>query len=135
MEKWTQWKPLPNLAHKYLIENVNDHKNGLSIILSEYKNESVKLHLEFEGIVESYTKTDETFIGSTLSNLENRYGGSFYGDWTFFKVENSSSIRLLSEQSYGIADSRDLMHFSILAIDSMLDIITGSEPKITLIHT
>jgi len=70
---------------------------------------------------------------SVINKIDERYGTEFYAEWTFFKVTNSEYIQWLSEQSYGIAESESLIHFSILAGDSIVDVIAAYEPKITII--
>jgi hypothetical protein len=47
-----------------------------------------------------------------------------------FKVANSEYLEWISNQSYGIAETEKLTHFSIIAVDSIIDIIAAYEPKI-----
>jgi len=130
MEKWIKWEPITNLSDTYYIDSIIDDCDGLKIVLSESKNEHNKLSIIFESSVDFYAKTDETFVGSIINELNQLYGTKFYSEWTFFKRINSDHIQQLSKQSYGIADSRNLIHFSIIATDSILDVIAAYEPKI-----
>ena len=128
MEQWTRWEPIPNLAPMYYIKSVYDDINGLKIILSEYKNIHNELHITFKNSVDFFVKTDETFISSIMNDLYEKHNTKSYTEWSFFKVTNSRHIKMLSKQSYGVADSRDFMHFSFISIDSLLEVVADYEP-------
>lgn len=130
MEKWIKWEPITNLSDTYYIDSIIDNCDGFKIILSESKNEHNKLTVTFESSVDFYSKTDETFVGSIINELNQSYGTKFYSEWTFFKRIDSDYIKQLSKQSSGIADSRGLIHFSFIAADSLLDVIASYEPKV-----
>jgi len=70
-----------------------------------------------------------------IFDLKNTYGGDFYGNWTFFKVENSSYLKWLSEQSCTVTDHLNLQHICCITEDSILDIATSYEPEISLIES
>lgn len=133
-EQWIKWVPLPDLAKKYYIDALSDTEEGFTILLSESDNKQKRIKIIFKNSVSAYRITDETFRHRLICNLSDQYGSEFYGEWTFFKVLNSHYLQWLSEQSAGIADSLRFTHFSIIAADSILDIATTYEPKITLIH-
>lgn len=134
MEKWTQWKPLPNLAKRYYIDMICEDHKGLKVVLSEFNDETTELHVTFDDVAALLIKTDESFIGSIISNLHERYREKFYRKWTFFKVENSRYIKLLSEQSYTISDHYSLTHFALIAGDSILDIVISDDnPKVEFV--
>jgi hypothetical protein len=133
IENWIRWEPIRGLSAKYYIESISDSIEGFQILLVDAKDENKKTQIIFEDSVDSYKRTDETFKHKLVCDLHEKFGRNFYGDWTFFKVTNSSYIQLLSEESYGISDSRPLIHFSLLGADSVVDIICDYEPKILLI--
>lgn len=45
---------------------------------------------------------------------------------------DSSYSQSLSDQSYGFSDYRNLIHFSLITDDSIIDIIDTSEPEVTI---
>ena len=129
-EKWSRWEPITNLARKYYIDSVSEDRTGFKIVLSSSENENQKIKIVFKNSVEAYKKTDETLRHRIVCELSDNYGDEFYVNWTFFKVTNSNYLAWLSEQSYTISDTRHLTHFTILAVDSILDIVNVEEPQI-----
>ena len=132
LEQWIKWEPITGLSPKYYIESISDNRNGFTILLSEadYKN-TVKV--TFETLVLSYRNTNESFRLSTIDFIYDNYGAAFCGQWTFFKVVNSAYVLWLSEQSYTIAESVPPIHFSFLAVDSIIDVVATCEPKVEFI--
>lgn len=129
-EQWHKWKPIEGLAKEYYIESIVDTIDGLKIVLFDAQDKKRKLFIIFHNSVDSYKRTDESFTGKTIYTLYQNYGKQFYKDWTFFKVENSEYLQWLSEQSDGFSTYRGLVHFVILAMDSMLDIVVDYEPEV-----
>jgi hypothetical protein len=129
-ENWERWEPISDLSSKYYIESISDSIKGFSVLLSDANDENKKVEVLFEDSVHAYRSTDESFRQITINSIDERYGTKFYAECTFFKVTNSEYIQWLSGQSYGIADSESLLHFSFLAVDSIVDVIAAYEPKI-----
>lgn len=133
-EVWEIWEVGNDLITKYYIESVADNIEGFRIVLSDATDESKKVEILFEDSVHAYRSTDESFRQRTINKLDEHYGTEFYRNSTFFMVTNSEYIQWLSLQSYGIADSESVYHFSILAIDSVVDVIAAYEPKISKLY-
>lgn len=133
LEEWTRWQPVQGLGPKYFIDSISDNLDGLQIILFEKRAKKERVIITFEDSVDGYIRMDETYRYKLILDLGEKYGLDFYGDWTFFKVTNSSFLKWISEQSCTISDHRHLIHFSILAGDSVLDIVSGLEPKVEII--
>lgn len=134
-EKWTKWEPISNLAKKYYVKFISeDTKDKYKILLSDTENNKNKILISWPLGVDAHRSTDESYTLATINFLDKQYGTEFYGDWTFFKIENSSYLRWLSEQSYGISEEYNLTHFCILAADSMIDVINNYEPTITILN-
>ncbi len=134
MEQWIRWEPARGLSSKYSIESTIFDDNGLKIILCDELDQTKKISLVFDGIIGSYKLTDETYKIETWAFLDKQYGANFYSKWTFFKVSNSSYLRMLSEESSGIADSRNLIHFVIIEVNVVLEIVASYEPKVELVE-
>jgi len=135
-EQWIQWKPAVNLEGKYFVESICDMLDGLHIIFdpSEKSKNPKKLKFFFEYSVKSFRIADESCRTQMLFDLKNIYGDNFYGNWTFFKIENSSYLKWLSEQSCTITDYLSMQHICCIAGNSVLDLATGYEPEISLIE-
>lgn len=129
-EQWERWEPIRSLSSKYYIESISDSIKCFKITLCESDDERKKVEVVFEDSVHAYRSTDESFNLKTINTLDEQYGTKFYSNWTFFKVNNSEYTNWLSKQSYGIADSQPLIHFCLIASDSIVDVIAAYEPKI-----
>ena len=132
-EQWIQWKPIKNLSNRYYIESISDNYKEFKIIFCNEKNIEEKLSMIFQGSIGSYKWTDETFRLKTLSYLDEHYSENFYSEWTFFKITHSSYLKMLSEESCGISDSRAFIHFSFIEHNAIFDVITSSEPIIEIL--
>lgn len=130
MEKWNRWVPLENLQPKYDVDSISDSFEGLKIILSDIKDTSKKVVFTFDGLIDSYRSSDEGFALRKLDDLGKNYGENFYKNWTFFTVEHSDYIQWLSNESCGIYDLIPKKHYSFLAANTIVDVISLEEPKV-----
>ena len=103
------------------------------MVLNDHSDLKQKILIFFESSIHAYRSTDESFRLRTLDMLDKTYGSSFYTQWTFFKVQNSSYFLWLSEQSYKIAKEEHLTHFSFLASNSIVDVIAAYEPIVKIL--
>jgi hypothetical protein len=133
-EKWTQWKPLENLANEYYIKSITIAGKEFKILLGDARADSPDVCVSYtDYFISEFRSNSETFRLSTISYLDEKYGGKFYSEWTFFKIENSEYLKWLSEQSYGISDDCRLIHFCILTDDEFFDFIASDEPKVEFV--
>ncbi|MFC6332757.1 hypothetical protein ACFP56_09000 [Paenibacillus septentrionalis] len=130
-EKWVYMDIEQELNVKYYIDSINDNTEGLSIMLSEVNDESLRVKVFFEHSVHAYRSTDESYRSNTINYLQDSYGLNFYKERTFFVITDSEYIRWLSQQSQGISDLEQVSHYSFLAVNSIVDVIAAYEPKIT----
>lgn len=133
-EQWIKWEPIKNLAPKYYIESITDSREGFSILLFDANNREKKVLVSFPNSVESYRSIDESFVLNSLYKLNQNYGRDFYGDWTFFIIENSEYLDWLSTESYKISEKYKLIHYCLLSADSRFDIINNVAPEVTHIN-
>jgi len=131
-ETWIQWKPIEKLAQKYDVASVIDTINTFTIVLSEMDNPQKCLEVCFDSGVNAYRLTNEIYWRNSLHKLDEKYGEDFYGDWTFFKVKNSSYLSWLSKESFEISDSRNFVHFAFLGVNSILEVIAHDEVRINV---
>lgn len=133
MQQWTKWEPIPKLSKKYSIKSVTNTVNYFKIVLQSLQSDE-KVEIKFKDGVDAYTRIDESFRQKSVHELYEKYGTNFCGDWTFFKVDNSKYISWLFEESYGWSNTRNFIHFSIVASDSIIDIISTDEPIVKFVN-
>lgn len=129
-ELWERWEPTTEISKKYYVDSIIDNIQGLRIILSDAKNEDSKIVIVFDNSVHAYRSTDESYRQKILNYIDEKYGTEFYSEWTLFKVNKSEYFEWICNQSFGITESEELSQFSIIAVDSIIDIIASYEPKI-----
>ena len=134
VEKWIQWKPIEGLASKYYIKSVSDEIEGFKLILMPLKSKEASIEILFKDGVYSYLRIDESFRAKLIHNLNEEYGLDFYKNWTFFQIDNSRYVSWLSDESYEWSKVYNLIHFSLIAADSTVDIIVNYEPEVKFIE-
>ena len=133
-EEWIRWEPIPGLANKYYIVEIFDYIENLIIDLSADYDENNKLRIIFENSIIAYKSTDESFRDATMLQLKQKYGGEFYWNWTFFKVQNSEYLQWLAKESSSDFDNHKHIHLSLMGINSIVDIVTIYKPKVEIIN-
>lgn len=132
-ENWLRWNPIPGLAKKYyLTELLHNITAGFIIEMLNEDNQKVGVKIVFAEAVLAYRYTEESLPQFTVHYLRAKYEEEFYSAWCLFKIENSTYLKWITEESYGIYDDIKLTHFCILTSDQRLDIIVGYEPEVTL---
>lgn len=134
IEAWIRWIPINGLAPKYYVASICSDEKGLIIGLYDWNNKNNKVRVTFHSLVGTYRNTYETYRSDFIYKLDERYGSAFYGDWTFFKVSNSSYAHWLSEQSSGINDIKSLVHFAFISMETIVDVLSIQEPTVELIE-
>jgi hypothetical protein len=131
-EHWKQWEPIANSEGKYGIYRFCERAEGLELIC-RHDDLDRNMKLLFEHHVYAYTNTNETLTLQRLGAIGKQPGLISYGKWSFFTVENSNYIKRLSEQAGGLVNISNLKHFAFITSDSMTDVITSCEPKVSWI--
>jgi hypothetical protein len=99
------------------------------------KDKHKKILVTFNQSIDAYRSTDESFRLKTMSEIDQSQGSAFYGQWTFFKVENSNYIQWLAEEAPEIFIPKDYMHFSFISVEGFVDIVTTYEPIVRHLDT
>lgn len=123
-EQWVIWEPLADILGVVYLNILSDadqeFKVGLTV--AGDGNRRQQLQLLFKRTVLFYQYSDETTRLLTLGSLEEIR--------PVFKVVNSTLINSLSNDAGECKFLADAVHFSILEIDSMIDIVATCEPQI-----
>lgn len=131
MEEWNYWKPIQELSGKYYIDFLAISEERLMIQLSN-ENKVQKVEFIFDGTIDAYRYTNESFCFTIFAELSEKYGDDFYQNWSFFKIINSNYLQWLSKKSGTWANEFSFMHFCILGGDEVIDVLARYEPKVTI---
>jgi len=120
-----KWDILNNINNSCLnIKSISDNYDGLTVILEN--NELELLTIRWAD-VESYCRSTEEvrfkFIAGEWQQVRKEFPNC-----SFFKITNSSYIKWIKEQAGGFMDEEELIHFMIVSMDYVLDIVSKYEP-------
>lgn len=121
-----KWDILKNINNSGLnIKSISDDFNGLTVVLEN--NELELLTIKWVDVDSYCCSTEEVrfkFIAGEWQEVRKEFP-----DWSFFKVTNSSYIKWVKEQAGGFMDEDELIHFMIVSMDYVLDIVSKYEPN------
>jgi len=126
-EEWMWWEPLLDLQTKYHIESTFTTIESFVIVLSYVYDLDKKVKIKFTSPLKVYRKTYETLRYKTIVELDEQHGMSFYGNWTFFKIINSSYLERMLGREYSYNSTRGT-HYCLITLDYMIDMISDTEP-------
>ena len=133
-EQWIKWEPVEGLGSKYYVESIYSNvESGFKMILSEVENNKNKVYVFFKYCVADHRTINGNFRNKIIDALREEYGSEFYNSWSFFKVNNSAYVKWVSEESYGTSDIRNFTHYSFIAENSIVDIITNHKVEVKII--
>ena len=128
-EYWKKWLPTIDVARKYYITKLVENNDGLHLLLVSTDDKS-KIKIEFPGYVHAHRYTEELAARSTIEAIRDERGELIASDWTFFIVENSAYARKIEVDSSEIYTASQLIHFAVVASDSLVEVITYLVPEI-----
>lgn len=131
MEKWIRWEPIPNLSGNFIINSFCMSEKTQILLSAEHHD--IKLEIVFNHNVDAYRYINESWGFSVFEDLAEKYGGNFYKDWSFFKIQNSNYIKSLSDSSIGVSDSFSFIHFCIMSSEEIIHILARYEPTVKIL--
>jgi hypothetical protein len=132
VEKWSKWDSEKNLPDKMYLERLIDDKSGVSIELKS-EDESVTIMVNFEDSVVSYRNSDEGRRLRTIEFLDKEYGKDFYSKWSLFKVDNSSYVKWINQETYDMYADYNIEHYVFLTANDIVDILSTYAPNISFV--
>ena len=138
-EKWIKWEPLQGISPTFGLKKFYCNEGILTFSIQDKEIDSAPiLDIHFDGFlalrivhcgnkkVDSYD-VDETVI-AMKSETEYEY------KWSLFIVENSSYVEWFREESAGIYEGIDIVHYLIRTPNEMFEVLdTGNLEDVTLI--
>lgn len=122
-EKIGRWEPISDLPIHLYIDSILEDHNGLTIIVRGADTED-SISFVFKKLV----NFQNTIESCTLQRLEDL--PMLSTEWPLFIISHSSYVYSLTEQSFGIINHDDLLHYIITHGDGIIDIVTYQEPVV-----
>ncbi len=97
------------------------------------KDSKYTIKVTFYRLVDAFRRSDKDFYFKMLHDLSSRYGGDFYGNWSFFKITNSDYLKWISEKSCTVSDYLPFQHFCIIGGNEIIDVLAQKEPEVTIV--
>ncbi len=131
-EIWIRWQPISGLKVHYYIVSITDNEQGFEIILEPMRNTDKNVKIRFIESIVSYRLVDESYAADLIPTNEMREDPTT--PWCFFRVENSRYLKWFIDTSLGMVEiygqTKAFIHFSIITLDSVIDVISLSEPVV-----
>ncbi len=131
VEKWIKWEPDKKLPDKVFLKRLIDDKNGVLLELAS-EDEANIIIVSFAESVVSLRNSDETRRLRTIEFLDKIYGRDFYAKWSFFKVNQSSYVKWLSQETYDIYADHNIEHYVFLAANGIVDVLSTYAPNVSV---
>ena len=120
--EFRKWIPIEGLSGNLYLEGLHDDYEGFRLLLKEESNQQRILRITFDPAL-SYRNTDEGGLLRTIGNKD-------LGTWSLFIVENSDYLMWFNEESYGIHQLENIIHYAIYTPNDCLDILSIYPPKV-----
>ncbi|WP_214759617.1 hypothetical protein [Exiguobacterium sp. s129] len=131
MNEWEKWIPLESIPARLYKESLIDDGDSLRIILSD-ETEGQKYSFLFDCLVLSYRNSDEGSRIRMLEHLDKHYAHLEYGNWTLFKVKNSSYLEWFTRESLKRYESIvEMEHYVFLTSNDVIEVLSVDAPTIT----
>ncbi len=122
MKEFIKWTYKNELNIPLYVDSIIWNKNGLEIDLSYEKSPNKLIKLIFDDLVYSYNVTDESYTPDFWIDSVEKY-------YPFYYTYNSEKLRLFKEKNEHIVNDK-IIHFLVIAADSVVEIFVSSFPKI-----
>jgi len=116
MNDYIKWEPITPLPTDLCFAGIKDDLASLTIMLRKIGDEEHVLEIKFKGVL-AYRVVQE---GGRLKTLYDLPG--FRG---FVTSDNSSFLAWFNEESRGMFEDWNLIHYAICNSDNIIDIISG----------
>jgi hypothetical protein len=119
---YQQWNPLESIPDRLYCEAIHDDYEGFRILLKGQETDSPTFRLAFDSPL-AYRNIDEGRLLRTLNLIKDREKASLY------EVKNSPWVKWFHDESLGIYEGRDLIHYAIITANDCIDVLTEFAPK------
>jgi hypothetical protein len=125
--KYEKWTPIDSIPKRMYCEAIHDDYEGFRILLKGEDSTSPMLRLSFDSVL-LYRNMDEGTMLRTLDSIKNREIFSLY------TVHGSSLIEWFHKESYNMFSEKEIIHYSIMTPDDVIDILSENQPNVEWVN-
>ena len=131
MNEWEKWIPVESIPARLHKESLMDDGDTLRIIVSD-ATEGQKYSFLFDGLLLSYRNSDEGSRLRMLEHLDRYYAHLEYGNWTLFKMKNSSYLEWFAQESLERYEGMgEVEHYVFLTSNDVIEVLSADPPTVT----
>ncbi|ACQ70066.1 hypothetical protein [Exiguobacterium sp. AT1b] len=131
MNEWEKWIPVKSIPERLHKESLMDDGDSLRIIVSD-ATEGQKYSFLFDGLLLSYRNSDEGSRLRMLEHLDRYYAHLEYGNWTLFKMKNSSYLEWFAQESLERYEGMgEVEHYVFLTSNDVIEVLSADPPTVT----
>jgi len=117
-----KWIPIDDLPETLYLEAIHDDYEGFRLLLKGDEDHNKTLRITFDPAL-SYRNTDEGDLLKTIGKQE-------FEQWSLYTVRNSSYSEWFADESCGIHDDENIIHYAIYTPNDCIDILSVYPPEV-----
>ncbi|RJP74811.1 MAG: hypothetical protein C4522_22120 [Desulfobacteraceae bacterium] len=121
--KYKKWTPVDSIPKRMFCEAIHDDYEGFRILLKGEDPTSPMLRLKFDSVL-LYRNIDEGAMLKTLDSIKDRE------IFPLYIVHNSKWIEWFHEESHNMFIGNEIVHYSIMTPDDVIDILSENPPNV-----
>lgn len=133
-EKWMKWEPLQGIPQTFRLKNFNCNEGILTLSVQDKESDSAPiLDIHFDNFLalriahRGDKKADSYDLDETVIVMKSE--PEYEYKWSLFIIKNSSYVEWFQEESAGIYEGIDIIHYLIRTPNEMFEILDTGEPE------
>jgi hypothetical protein len=123
-EQYVKWTPVTSIPNSMYCEGIHDDYEGFRILLKGKNANDPILRIHFDSTI-AYRNIEEGKRPKTLERITEKS--------TLYIVKNSNWLKWISNESFGMYDNLDIIHFAIYSLNDWIDVLSVKHPIVTWI--
>ena len=129
-ENWSKWNPENLPDGNYAITNFVQNSEGTKITLD---SDECIVKVIFDGVTPLVRTSIEGIRIRTWSEVQKKHEDKyFFRNWFLYIVDNSKLSAWVSEESCGVYNSEELIHYAVVTSEDIIDVISTFKPIIQI---
>ena len=121
IDSYEEWELIDSPPNAFVLYEIKEGVSGLNILLKDLKGSRRLLEISFSKSLSLRVVEEE---GRSKTLFENHSMGSFN------MTRHSEFLNWFSDESQGLFDYKELIHYNIASSNKIIDIISGDPPEV-----